>query len=139
MEFSEILHLAAQGRELPPFQSLPDRLCWQSLSALRRAYDHGEADAERVKWEKQELRRAHAEYTEAYRQYVEAYREYGARRVRAGGKVRELLEAKKAEPGNYRRQARLAAQALALALGEEGPGPLSGIGEDVGEEEKRDG
>lgn len=127
MTFSEILHLVSQGQELPPFPNLPDQLCWQTLMNLKRAYDYGEINAARVRKEKQDISRAYEEYTEAYQQYVAVYREYGERRIRIGGKVQELLETQKNKTKNYRETARLAIEALVLALNEETAKPLLDI------------
>lgn len=91
MTYPEIVSLVSRGEPLPPFQSLPDRLCYGCLAALKTEYEQHGLDEKRVKAGKRDIRRAHEEASEAFRQYMAVYKEYNDNRIRAGGIIRNIL------------------------------------------------
>lgn len=95
MTYKEILMLVSRNEALPPFQTLPDRLCYESLAKLKADYELSGLDEKQVKIRKQDIRRAHEEYTEAYRQYMAVYREYNDNSRKTGGILREILSGTK--------------------------------------------
>ncbi len=74
MTYKEILTLVSKEEPLPLFQALADRLCYESLAKLKAEYELAGVGEKQVKIRKQEIRRAHEEYTEAHRQYLAVYR-----------------------------------------------------------------
>lgn len=91
MTYPEIVSLVSRGEPLPPFQSLPDRLCYGCLATLKTEYEQHGLDEKRVKAGKRDIRRAHEEASEAFRQYMAVYKEYNDNRIRAGGIIRNIL------------------------------------------------
>lgn len=91
MTYPEIVSLVSRGEPLPPFQSLPDRLCYGCLATLKTEYEQHGLDEKRVKAGKRDIRRAHEEASEAFRQYMAVYKEYNDNRIRACGIIRNIL------------------------------------------------
>ena len=91
MTYPEIVSLVSRGEPLPPFQSLPDRLCYGCLATLKTEYEQHGLDEKRVTAGKRDLRRAHEEASEAFRQYMAVYKEYNDNQIRAGGIIRNIL------------------------------------------------
>ena len=91
MTYPEIVSLVSRSEPLPPFQSLPDRLCYGCLAALKAEYEQHGLDEKRVKAGKRDIRRAHEEASEAFRQYMAVYKEYNDNRTRAGGIIQNIL------------------------------------------------
>lgn len=91
MTYPEIVSLVSRGEPLPPFQSLPDRLCYGCLATLKTEYEQHGLDEKRVKAGKRDIRRAHEEASEAFRQYMAVYKEYNDNQIRAGGITRNIL------------------------------------------------
>ena len=101
MTNAEIHTLAAHGDPLPPFQSLPDRACYESLCCLRRLYEITGLDEKAVRVRKQDIRRAHGEASEAFRQYMAVYRTYSDNSRAAGQAVREMVQALEGGNADY--------------------------------------
>ena len=101
MTYREILTLVSKGEPLPLFQTLADRLCYESLAKLKAEYELAGLGEKQVKIRKQEIRRAHEVYTEAHRQYLAVYREYNENCRRVGGEIREILEGLKRPSPDY--------------------------------------
>lgn len=91
MTYPEIVSLVSRGEPLPPFQSLPDRLCYGCLATLKTEYEQHGLDEKRVKAGKRDIRRAHEEASEAFRQYMAVYKEYNDNQIRACGIIRNIL------------------------------------------------
>ena len=102
MTYPEIVSLVSRGEPLPPFQSLPDRLCYGCLATLKTEYEQHGLDEKRVKTGKREIRRAHEEASEAFRLYMAVYKEYNDNRIRAGGIIRNVLDGVKAGNPDYK-------------------------------------
>ena len=102
MTYPEIVSLVSRGELLPPFQSLPDRLCYGCLATLKTEYEQHGLDEKRVKTGKREIRRAHEEASEAFRLYMAVYKEYNDNRIRAGGIIRNVLDGVKAGNPDYK-------------------------------------
>ena len=66
MTYPEIVSLVSRGEPLPPFQSLPDRLCYGCLATLKTEYEQHELDEKRVKAGKREHPLARKIRTEAW-------------------------------------------------------------------------
>lgn len=101
MTYAEIHTLAAHGDPLPPFQSLPDRACYESLCCLRRLYEITGLDEKAVRVRKQEIRRAHEEAAEAFGQYIAVARAYSGNSRAAGQAVREMVRALEGGNADY--------------------------------------
>lgn len=114
MTYKEILMLVSRNEALPPFQSLPDRLCYESLAKLKADYELSGLDEKQVKIRKQDIRRAHEEYTEAYRQYMAVYREYNDNSRKTGGILREILSGTKEKPQDYKKLFLLAVDCIGI-------------------------
>ena len=114
MTYKEILMLVSRNEALPPFQTLPDRLCYESLAKLKADYELSGLDEKQVKIRKQDIRRAHEEYTEAYRQYMAVYREYNDNSRKTGGILREILSGTKEKPQEYKKLFLLAVDCIGL-------------------------
>lgn len=71
MEYQKIMEYAAHGLALPK-----DMLCFEALCRLKYEYEATGLDAEKVRLRKQQIRRAHAQYTEAYRGYLAGMQGY---------------------------------------------------------------
>ena len=112
MTFQEIHHLVAHGEGLPPFQSLPDRLCYESLAKLKADYELTGADSKLVRIRKQDIRRAHEEFTEAHRQYMAVYKEYSDNCLKTGQDIKAILAGLNAENLDYRQLFALAVQCI---------------------------
>lgn len=91
MTYLDIVSFVSRGEPLPPFQSLPDRLCYGCLATLKTEYEQHGLDEKRVKTGKREIRRAHEEASEAFRLYMAVYKEYNDNRMRAGEIIRNIL------------------------------------------------
>lgn len=102
MTYADIHTLAARGEALPPFSSLPDRLCYEGLCMLKGKYERGELDEKGLRRLKQEARRSYEEYEGAFRQYMAVYREYCDNSLKTGQDVRAMLEGLKAEKPDWR-------------------------------------
>lgn len=114
MTYKEILMLVSRNEALPPFQTLPNRLCYESLAKLKADYELSGLDEKQVKIRKQDIRRAHEEYTEAYRQYMAVYREYNDNSRKTGGILREILSGAKENPRDYKNLFLLAVDCIGL-------------------------
>lgn len=119
MTYGEIHARAAHGEGLPPFASLPDRLCWEWLRTLKAKYERGELDEKGLRRLKQEARLAHAEYTEAFGQYMAVYREYSGNCRENGQAVRAILEGLAAEEPDWKALFVLAAGCIGRMLHDE--------------------
>ena len=102
MTYADIHTLAARGEALPPFSSLPDRLCYEELCMLKEKYERGELDEKGLRRLKQVVRRSYEEYDGAFRQYMAVYREYCDNSLKTGQDVRAMLEGLKAENPDWR-------------------------------------
>ncbi len=102
MTYLDIVSFVSRGEPLPPFQSLPDRLCYGCLATLKTEYEQHGLDEKRVKTGKREIRRAHEEASEAFRLYMAVYKEYNDNRIRAGGIIRNVLDGVKAGNPDYK-------------------------------------
>lgn len=102
MTYQELVALAAHERPLPPFQALPDRLCYDCLVCLKEEYDRGKLDEKRVRARKLEIRRAHQEAAEAFRQYMAVCKAYNDHRIKVGQYIQEILKGMKDPEPDYR-------------------------------------
>ena len=102
MTYQELVSLAAHERPLPPFQPLPDRLCYDCLVCLKGEYDRGALDEKQVRTRKMEIRQAHQEATEAFRQYMAVYKAYNNHRVKVGQYIKEILDGLKGPKPDYK-------------------------------------
>lgn len=147
MTYGEIHARAARSEELPPFASLPDRLCWEWLSALKGKYERGELDEKRLRRFKQETRLAHAEYTEAFERYMAVYREYSDHCRENGRAVQAILAGLEAAEPDWRALFLLAADCLGRTLHDETTARLlrergkghDGTGEENADQQREDG
>lgn len=114
MTYKEILTLVGKNESLPPFQSLSDRLCYENLAKLKADYELSGLDEKQVKIRKQDIRRAHEEYTEAYQQYMAVYREYNDNSRKTGGKLKEILIGMKEKHQDYKKLFLLAVDCIGL-------------------------
>ena len=105
MTYKEILMLVSRNEALPPFQTLPDRLCYESLAKLKADYELSGLDEKQVKIRKQDIRRA---------QYMAVYREYNDNSRKTGGILREILSGTKEKPQDYKKLFLLAVDCIGL-------------------------
>ena len=103
MSYEEIHKAAAHAEELPPFPTLPERLCYACLENLKQAFEEGRLEPSRVRAEKQDIRRAYAQECEAYRQYMAVYREYNDNSRKAGGIIRDILHGLEQDEPDYKK------------------------------------
>lgn len=101
MSYEEIHTAVARGQELPPFRTLPEKLCYECLVNLKHAFENGRMDEHQVRVGKQDIRRAFAKDSEAYRQYMAVYREYNDNSGKAGGYIREIIQGLKQDRPDY--------------------------------------
>ena len=102
MTYKEILSLVGSGDCLPPFQSLPDRMCYESLSKLKSEYELLGLDEKQVRVRKQDIRRAYEESAEAYKQYMGVYAEYNRNSQLCGSMVKQMMEGAKEQDPDYK-------------------------------------
>ena len=114
MTYKEILMLVSRNEALPPFQSLPDRLCYESLAKLKADYELVGLEKKQAKIRKQDIQRAHEEYTEAYQRYIAVYREYNDNSRKTCGILREILSGTKEKPQDYKKLFLLAVDCIGL-------------------------
>lgn len=119
MTYAEIHTLAAHGDPLPPFQSLPDRACYESLCCLKHLYELTGLDEKTVRVRKQDIRRAHEEAAQAFRQYMAVYRAYSGNSRAAGQAVREMAQALEGGSPDYKALFWLAAGVIAKLTGDD--------------------
>ena len=101
MSYEEIHTAVAHGESLPPFRTLPEKLCCECLVNLKHAFENGRMDEHQVRVGKQDIRRAYAEDSESYQQYMAVYREYNDNSGKAGGCIREILQGLKQDNPDY--------------------------------------
>lgn len=101
MTYAEIHTLVAHGEPLPPFQSLPDLECYESLACLKKLYELTGMNEKTVKCHKQDIRRAHKEAVEAFEQYMAVYREYNDNNRKTGQDIKAILDGLEEENPNY--------------------------------------
>ena len=101
MSYEEIHTAAARNQELPPFRTLPEKLCYECLSNLKHAFEIGQMDEHQVRVGKQDIRRAYAQDGELYQQYMAVYREYNENSGKAGGCIREIVQGLKQGSPDY--------------------------------------
>lgn len=101
MTYQEIHGLVSHGEKLPPFQSLPDKLCYECLSSLKRQYEQAGIDERRLRVGKQVVRRSHEEYTRAFRQYMAVYKEYNDNCLKTGQAMKAIWDGLNEERPDY--------------------------------------
>lgn len=147
MTYGEIHARAARSEELPPFASLPDRLCWEWLRTLKANYERGELDEKGLRRLKQEARLAHADYTEGFERYMAVCREYSDHCRENGQAVRAILAGLEAAEPDWRALFGLAADCLGRTLHDETTARLlrergkghDGTGEENADQQREDG
>lgn len=101
MSYEEIHTAAARNQELPPFRTLPEKLCYGCLVKLKQAFESGRMEEAQVRAGKQDIQRAYAQDSETYRQYMSVYRAYVENSGKAGGYIWEILQGLKQDNPDY--------------------------------------
>lgn len=102
MTFNELLAAACGKIEMPPFPTLPERMCFAALRNVRCDWLEKRIDDKQAAVEKRDIRRAYDEAAEAHQQHVAVYRTYCQRSKQAGGIIRDIVVALKADSPDYK-------------------------------------